>query len=97
MKIKVKTNILIPEKIPAEGELELEPGETLGAVLLELSKGSCLETLIAKNESDKGFIIDDMWEVGLNGRACYDSPQDFKKPLQEGDVVTVWLTPLGGG
>ncbi|MBA4418823.1 MAG: hypothetical protein C0392_13075 [Syntrophus sp. (in: bacteria)] len=98
MKIKVTTNVFIPEKSPEKGELEIESEETLGAVLLKLSRGTDLETVVVVGDGkDETITIDDMWEVRVNGRACYSFPDDLEIHLNSGDVVTLWLTPLGGG
>jgi hypothetical protein len=97
MKIKVTTYVHIPEKIPGKGELQIESGETLGDALIELSSGSCMETLVVRDKGYKTVAIDEMWEVRVNGRACYSFPEDLDIPLNPGDVVTLWLTPLGGG
>lgn len=97
MKIKVMTNFIIPEKAVEEGELEIERGETLGGALLKLSRGPDLETMLVFGEKGSMVGIDDMWEIRVNGRACYEFPGDLDTPLNAGDVVTVWLTPLGGG
>jgi len=97
LKIKVKTNFIIPEKAMEKGELEIEMGETLGSVLLRLSKRSDLETMVVFGEKDRIVAVDDLWEVRVNGRACYEFPDDLHIHLNANDVVTVWLTPLGGG
>jgi hypothetical protein len=97
MKIKITTNIFLPEKIPEEGELEIELGQTLGVALDRISRGSYLETLLLSGKKGRTVVIDDMWEVRINGRACYSFPEDLDIPLRSGDVVTLWLTPLGGG
>ncbi len=97
MKIKVITNVLVPEKSPETGELEIEPGETLGAVLLKLSKDIDLETMVVRKDTDEIIAVDEMWEVRVNGKACYSFPEDLDVPLRPGDRITLWLTPLGGG
>jgi hypothetical protein len=98
LKIKITTNVFMPEKAPEKGELEIEPGETLGAALLKLSRGTNLETVVVVDGGkDETITIDDMWEVRVNGRACYSFPDDLKIRLNASDVVTLWLTPLGGG
>jgi hypothetical protein len=97
LKIRVRTNFIIPEKAPKQGDLEVESGATLGAALTKLSEGTDLESVIVIGSKGKAIAIDDMWEVQVNGRACYSFPGDFDIPLNQGDVVTLWLIPLGGG
>jgi len=97
LKIKVRTNLLIPEKAPSEDDLELESGATLGTALVELSRGSDLESLVAIGRQGKVVAIDDMCEVQVNGTARYSFPGDFDIPLHQGDEVTLWLIPPGGG
>ena len=96
MKISVKVNIAIPEKDFQKCEIEIEPGTTLGTALLALSRNTDLDTVLVA-ESGKVTGIDDMWEVRVNGTACYSFPSDFDIPLNSGDLVTLWLMPLGGG
>ncbi len=97
MKVTISTNVFIPEKSPHVGELEIEPGETLGRTLQRLSRGTDLETMVVRTDDDEIIAIEDMWEVRVNGRACYSFPDDLHVPLQAGDKITLWLTPLGGG
>jgi hypothetical protein len=97
MKVSLKTNILIPEKDMQKSEMEVEPGTTLGTALLELCRGTDMDTIAIVDEEGKVIRIDDMWEVQINGRACYVFPEDFDHPLRPGDELTLWLTPLGGG
>jgi hypothetical protein len=97
LKIRVRTNLIIPEKAPEQGDLEVESGTTLGAALLKLSRSTDLKSVIVVGRKGKVVAIDDMCEVQVNGRACYSFPGDFDIPLNQGDVVTLWLIPLGGG
>jgi len=97
LKIKVTINVLIPEKAPQAGELEIEQGQTLGDALLKLSEGADLNSIAVRKNKDEIVAIDEMWEVRVNGRACYSFPDDLRVPLSRGDKITLWLTPLGGG
>jgi hypothetical protein len=96
VKIKVSTNTYIPEMVVERGESEIEEGETVGDLLLKLFKGTPLEEQTVDRESGKA-AIDDMWEVRINGIASYGLPLGLETPLRNGDDVTIWLVPLGGG
>ncbi|OPY64598.1 MAG: hypothetical protein A4E63_03393 [Syntrophorhabdus sp. PtaU1.Bin050] len=53
--------------------------------------------MVVRNNKDEIVAIDKMWEVRVNGRACYRFPEDLDITLGPGDTITLWLTPLGGG
>jgi hypothetical protein len=45
----------------------------------------------------KGDDIDDDLEVSINGKALWAYPQKLGTPLQEGDIVKIYMLTLGGG
>ena len=92
MKVRVKTNMNVPE-LPSV--VEIETG-TLQDVLVEMVRGThFMHELL---NPDTGTIkFDGILDVRLNGEAYYALPKGLDTEVRDGDAIELDLILLGGG
>jgi hypothetical protein len=95
MKIKIDSNFVIPG-FEGAGEIDLKRSKvTLRMVLEELSSKSSGRVKIIRPTTD---AIDPMdFVIEINGLPNPGSKESLEMNLNEGDLITIKLSPLGGG
>jgi hypothetical protein len=89
--IELKTCFAIPGWESGEKEVP-EDVKTIKDFLLLLGKEARFDFVDARS----GHLEKDL-EIQVNGKEVWFYPSGLDRPLEESDVVEIYLTPLGGG
>jgi molybdopterin converting factor small subunit len=90
MKVKITSNISLGVK-----ELEIDKD----SITLE----DVLSWVNSKQERVLPFVdpatseLDELFEIGINGRDCRYMPQRLNTALKDGDLVEIFIVAVGGG
>lgn len=95
MKIGVVSNFILPG-FEAGSEIDLDqPTITLRALLEELSSRSGGRVKFIRPNTGAVDSMD--FSIEVNGLINQGTKEDLNIALKEGDIVTIKLSPLGGG
>jgi len=95
MKIYVKSNFVVPGLNDGQS-VDLDQSQlTIRELLDELSERS--PTRVEYVRSGAQAINPDEWEIRINDTPYQQWSAGLETPLKDGDTVTIFIIPLGGG
>jgi len=95
MRIKIKSNFIVPGLEDQEG-IDLDrPTITLREFLDELSERG--PTRVEYVREGAQTINPDEWEISINDTPYHQWKDGLETSLKDGDTVTIIIIPLGGG